>query len=277
MNNIFSFGRFGKYFVYDLRRWIRSYGLTFMLLAGVPVLLYFFHVCFCLVFGFGWNTPSLDERCVIGIIAAIILCITYPAGVYGFISKKQTGSAFVQLPVSVTEKFVSMILNVAVVLPLAFAFIYFSLDALLCLVDHSCGGTLFASFKGLMQSISTMLFTSDAPIRISLFGIYVNFVINILLFLLGAVLFRKHRILYTILSLIGIQMAISMIAGMIVTFIGPLVDVESLACSLSGIMTDPDSLSMGITLFNVAVAVINTLELLVLGAAIFFRIKTIKH
>lgn len=275
MNNIFDFKRFGHYFIYDVRRWISSYGPTFLLMALAPLILYAVVLCYSLVFGYGWNAPGFSARVSVLVIITFVMLMTYPASVYGYITDKKAGSAFLMMPVSLTEKFISMILNVLVIVPLAFALIYFSCDAVLCLVDKGCGSTLISSAKDAFSFVLSAPFTSDSPIRISMFAIYITFAINILYFLLGAIFFRKHKILYPILILVALQMCFMLLLGFLST--AGILTNNVFESFMSRYDFAPERLALLARAFNVVSSVWNCIVTVALLLAIYFRLKTIKH
>lgn len=275
MNRIFSFDRFGRYFIYDVKRWISIYGPTFILMALAPLLLYLVVLCYSLVFGYGWNTPGLSTRVAVLIVMSAFVAITYPSSVYGFVTDKKAGSGFLMLPVSVTEKFVSMLLNVLVIVPLAFSVVYFGTDALLCLCDDSCGGTLIASVSDAISAIAAAPFSSDVPVRVSTGAIYVIFVINVLYFLLGAILFKKHKILYPILILAGIQIVLSMLLGALITS-GALTE-DTFEWIVEEYATNQYAEVKLAKAFNLISAAWNVIMLVGLSAAVWYRLRTLKH
>ncbi len=276
MNRVFSFSRFGRYFKYDFRRWMTSYGLTFILTAAMPVILYLAGGLISLVWGEGWNTPGISIRVVFACLVACVFVLTYPSNVYGFVTDRKVGAMFTVLPVSVTEKFVSMLLNSIVVLPALFVLLYFSCDALICLIDPSCGGTLFASATDLLSVIVNAPWAKDAPVHISLFAVYMEFAAGVLYFLLGAVCFKKHKILYPVLILIGVQMLLSVVAVPFFTAWLPGLDDCAKNAGMK-IISDPDSLGAAITAFNVITTLGQLLLLALLGGGIYWRLRTVKH
>ena len=139
MNNTFSFNRFGKYFRYDLKRWVASFGPTLLLMSAVPVILYTFIAIYSLLFSGQWDTPGETTRIVASVITTVVMVLIYPASVYGYITDKKAGSSFLMIPASVPEKFLSMLLNTIFVVPLTFGLIYLSLDGIICAIDGSCG------------------------------------------------------------------------------------------------------------------------------------------
>ena len=98
MNNTFSFNRFGKYFRYDLKRWVASFGPTLLLMSAVPVILYTFIAIYSLLFSGQWDTPGETTRIVAGVITSAVMVLIYPASVYGYITDKKAGSSFLMIP-----------------------------------------------------------------------------------------------------------------------------------------------------------------------------------
>lgn len=89
MNNTFSFNRFGKYFRYDLKRWVASFGPTLLLMSAVPVILYTFIAIYSLLFSGQWDTPGETTRIVASVITTVVMVLIYPASVYGYITDKK--------------------------------------------------------------------------------------------------------------------------------------------------------------------------------------------
>ena len=113
------------------------------------------------------------------------------------------------LPASRFEKYLSMMLISLVLVPLAFFLTYLLSDALVCLVDGKCGGSIFSSW-----SIINNIDPSEEDIKLGGNGLW--FIVSWVLqtssiFLLGALLFKKSKVLKTILSLFVISMLLSII------------------------------------------------------------------
>lgn len=56
MNNNFNFGRFGKYFVYDLKRQWKNIGMLVLTFALSPVIFYMLYMFFAALFDGGLMT-----------------------------------------------------------------------------------------------------------------------------------------------------------------------------------------------------------------------------
>ena len=278
MNKTFSFSRFGRYFVYDCRRWAVNYGPTLLLMSAVPVILYTIILVYSLLFKQVWATPGETTRIITACIVIGILMLTYPASVYGFITDKRAGAAFLMLPVSRLEKFLSMILNTVVIVPMVFGIIYLILDAVICVVDGTCGGTLFSSVVDGIKVLATFAFDSGAPIHVSMLSVYLNSVLGCLYFLLGALLFKKHKILYPILILVGFNMLLSMLIGIVVTTgIFDEEMIESIGSFLENVIMDRSMMAWIVPMYNVMATIWDFVVVGGLMTAVYFRLKTIKH
>lgn len=274
MNKTFSLSRFGHYFIYDFRRWAVNYGPTLLLMAAMPLIQYTLILVYSLIFSQTWETPGETTRIIIACITTYLLMLTYPASVYGFVTDKRAGSAFQLIPASVFEKFLSMILNTVFVVPFIFGALYLTLDAIICLVDGTCGGTLVSCAVDGIKAIVSFAFTSDAPIKVSLLSIFMNSSLISLFFLLGALLFKKHKILYPILVIVGLNMLFSMLFGLV--FSSGLIDPEILL-KWEPCLMDPNFLNWAIPMYNILATIWDFILFGGFLTAIYFRLKTIKQ
>ena len=103
---------------------------------------------------------------------------------------------------------------------------------------------------------------------------YLGFGISILYFLLGAVLFRKHKILYPILILIGLNMLLSLVTGGLISIgIFEGFDFEKWVLSV----VNEGNIGAMASWFNVLSGLVNIVAIAGFGTAVYFRIKTLKH
>lgn len=274
MNNTFSFSRFGKFFQYDLRRWISSYGVSLLVFCIMPLVLYVLVPLFSLVFGEGWHSSDIVARGIVMGISVFLVFLTYPSKVYGFLTEKKAGSAYLMIPASTFEKFVSMMINTLLVVPALFLIVYFSLDSLLCALDPRCGEPLFSSLSELLNDFIHLGDKADNMFTINPVYLYVNFAINILYYLLGALIFKKNKVVYPILIMFGLQIVFSLLAGMLIN--AGLIDEEMIEKFAESFLTG-DNLGAWITTFNVVAAMINIIITVGFSVAIYIRLKTIKH
>lgn len=272
MNSVFSFGRFGKYFVYDLRRWMRSCGPALLLMSFMPLILYLIKTVYSAVFAGEVYAPGLTDRAIVLSIVSVIVAITYSSNVYGFVTEKRAGSAFLMLPVSRMEKFASMMVNAVIMVPAAFLLIYMATDAVICLMDPRCGSSLVTSAGVYVSDIETEFGRDNVPMHISIFSIVMSFVSSILYFLLGALLFKKHKVLFPILIDIGLQVLLYTFAGVLAINLS---DLDWHAIEMT--MKEPSVANALMLLWNTLSVIWDILLPAALSAAIWFRIKTLKH
>ena len=106
-----------------------------------------------------------------------------------------------------------------------------------------------------------------------------NSAFSTLFFLLGALIFKKHKILYPILIIVGTQMLLSMLFGAVLSL--GFINMDGLADWLEGLeysyLVNPDFLSWAIPTFNVLATIMDFVVFAAFCAAVYFRIKTIKH
>ena len=95
-----------------------------------------------------------------------------------------------------------------------------------------------------------------------------------LFFLLGALLFKKHKILYPILVIVGLNMLFSMLFGLV--FSSGLIDPEILL-KWEPCLMDPNFLNWAIPMYNILATIWDFILFGGFLTAIYFRLKTIKQ
>ncbi|MBR4978723.1 MAG: hypothetical protein IKY95_07215 [Bacteroidales bacterium] len=288
MKDIFDFKRFGKYFVSDFKGCVANYGLSLITISMLLYLIcYVVTVSFGLIMNQGWEGLGLGTRATLFVIAMITLVITMPVKCYGKITEKQSGSFFLTLPVSRLEKFVSMLLMTIVVAPVIGTALYLGLDALVCLFDKTCGNNLVSE----MQDLATIIMNipeeaameaalGEIPENVAKFikeitcpWLYVDDMIGTsLIFLLGAVFFKKGKTVKTIMACIALAIAASIIATPIMTpWTNEIFDMMD-----NG--NFDEIFNFGIFRHAALFDTLNdTLMNIALLIGIWFRIKTLKH
>ncbi len=270
MKSTFDFRRFGKYYVSDLRGVFNDNWLTVLLTALGGVIAYLFCGTIQLIADGAWGSYGVAGRLVTFLVLFAILYIIMPAKEYGYITEKRRGSFFLLIPASPFEKALSMIINVAILTPLAFLAIALAADALLCLADTGCGSTLASMiFSGnrLIDSFNCMTDCCSGLLSSgNLFWSGVMTVITTALtFLVGALYFRKSKVAKTILVLVGLTLLVILFTCFAVS-----VDDDCLC----GMMEDPD---LSLSRIKTAGYMINAFIILALCAWTYLRVKTIKH
>lgn len=273
MNGTFNIKRFGKWFVSDLKACISNYGLSFMLISMMGLIIYAGTTITGLLINGTWGGPGIIFRTITFAICMAVMILTLPPKCYGHITDKRAGATWLMIPASSFEKFLSMVTISAILLPALFTGIYLGLDTLLCTLDSTCGDTVMSIVPRMFSDIP------EVPAEVSSFiGImtnpltYIDDIIGtMLVFLLGAICFKSAKTVKTILCL----MALSTILSMIMT--------PFMSSYMQEMITNP-SISVeeifGSRLFR-NLPLIDTISdistIVIASAAIFFRIKTLKH
>ncbi len=284
MNNIFNTNRFGRYFATDLKSCIAGYGLSFMLISLMGLIIYMGTVMMGLIFNGTWEGPSLGFRLTVFAICMVVLIVTMPVKCYGKITDKKDGSDWLMLPVSRMEKFLSMVMMTIFVVPVASAGLYLGTDAILCALDSTCGNSMITS-RLLDDFLKIAVATDNDMAAFPDMAAFIRQVANPLLyiddiiggcltFLLGAVVFQKSKSVKTFIAIIVITTALGMILTPVLNGL-----FANLFTTVNG---SPETINemfkLGIFRHVALYDTINdTLVNLILLTGIYFRIKTLKH
>lgn len=220
MDNTFKISRFGKYFVYDLKRQWKNIGMLMLIFSLFPIIFYMIYMFFAAMFdgglmkifiGLEIDGPAGGTRFGVFAVMSTIFVMLFPSRAYGEITDKAKGSEWLMLPASRLEKFTSMMLISLVVIPLVYVVVYFLSDAFVCLLDKSCGDSLM-SFR-----INKEIGSSDFVIPANGLWILASTIVgNAIVFLLGGLIFKKWKVVGTVLVLFALQMVFS---GLLSAFI----------------------------------------------------------
>ncbi len=221
MDNTFNFSRFGKYFVYDLKRQWKNIGMLMLIFALFPIIFYMIYMFFAAMFdgglmkifiGLEIDGPAGGTRFGVFAVMSTIFVMLFPSRAYGEITNKAKGSEWLMLPASRLEKFTSMMLISLVVIPLVYVVVYFLSDAFVCLLDKSCGDSLM-SFR-----INKEIGSSDFVIPANGLWILASTIVgNAIVFLLGGLIFKKWKVVGTVLVLFALQMVFSGLLSVFIT------------------------------------------------------------
>lgn len=221
MDNTFKISRFGKYFVYDLKRQWKNIGMLMLIFALFPIIFYMIYMFFAAMFdgglmkifiGLEIDGPAGGTRFGVFAVMSTIFVMLFPSRAYGETTDKAKGSEWLMLPASRLEKFTSMMLISLVVIPLVYVVVYFLSDAFVCLLDKSCGDSLM-SFR-----INKEIGSSDFVIPANGLWILASTIVgNAIVFLLGGLIFKKWKVVGTVLVLFALQMVFSGLLSVFIT------------------------------------------------------------
>ena len=291
MKEILDFKRFGKYFGSDIRTCWANFGLSLLTISILlPIAIYIISTALKQIMTQHWSGPGFEIRLFIFIVAMFCIIVTMPVKCYGRITEKQYGSFWLTLPASKLEKVLSMVLISAVIIPVSSAAIFLGIDALTCWMDHTCGDSIASNFRDIASQIINFEVYESVDDSISaglenIIGqlsnpwIYIDDFIGMTLpFLLGALVFKKHKTAKTILAMIIFSTAISIAATPIMSAYGTnLMETIKIAEGVS--VSGPYFLFDTWIFRNLALldTISDSLVNLAFLTGIYFRIKTLKH
>lgn len=275
--DIFDFKRFGKYLLADFKSCISKYGTNMIILSFCCIAVWLVTKLFILLTTKSWNggetlLPAL--RSLLWFTVLFVTMLTVPSKCYGHLTDRSAGSKFLLLPASALEKTASMIINCIVIFAVVLL-LFCCTDAIICFIDPNCGTNLFQRhglvnlFTAAMKELEFDGFPTDGLY----FTFFSGYLEDLLIFLLGALIFKKNKVAKTL----GVILLISTAFSMIMT---PL----SISLVENVNMNDTEMLAMLKDklgwLFNNMIPISNVLNSIVnvgLMVAIYFRVKTIKH
>lgn len=269
MNNVFSAKRFGKYFSYDLKHCIDTFGLSLLIVGLMPMITFFFANVISFIVSGGWIPDNTVNRIVAALIAVVIACVMFPIKAYGDITDKKAGSNFIMVPASTFEKWLSSSLMTLVIVPLALLVLLLGVDFVLGLLlpQHYGEALLLQEWFRPIICIPASLTELSADITVNVGLIFwVSWATSVLCFLLGAVYFKKSKIAKTILAIMIISMLFSILAAPFASMVPGLVERIELG--------DAEKVMRG---FWNAVWIIDGAEIVAFLAIYYFRLRTIKH
>jgi hypothetical protein len=287
-NDVLNMNRFGRYLVTDIRNAVSRYGISLLVMATISVTGYLLAGFFTMIVGNGWHSLGLAGRFMMMAITTLVLTLSAPSKIYGFITDKKEGSSFLMIPASSLEKTISMILVCCVILPLVFFAVYMSLDQIICLIDNRCGDSLIVAinngremmldaFQKLSRETENIIpdYSSFSSPWIYMDDLAQGF----LLFLLGALIFKSSKSAKTVGCLILFSIALSMILSPIIMHGA----VERFKEAIENNMTPEELIdsfpfiSWAISHAALADFISDTIVNIGLAIAIYFRVRKIKH
>lgn len=268
--NTFNFERFGKVVMYDLRKACQNYGYSFLILVMMPAIMCLMYFIMTKVMGAGFTLPGPWARVILLTFTMVALIVSFPAKVYGGLTDKRFGSDFLMLPASTGEKFVSMVLVTAVITPVLFFLGFLAVDALLVLLGLFDGGTL-------VSFISRSPMMENEYVTINLWNAgYFSLALNMLVFLLGAIYFRRGKTALTILCLFGIGLVFSLLLSIAVPLIFDGSWFENFLENGIEAWVERNIDHVGLYV-NIVVNLVRFVEFAIVGSLIYVRLRTLKH
>lgn len=269
MNNQFFNGqRFWSYFKYDLIQLWRNHMKAAVGIGLAGLIAYIGTVTFNLIFDGIWSGPGLAARFSIFFIAFTVLEL-YQTRTYGYLTDKKQGSAWLMIPASTFEKWLSMILVTIIVLPAVFLVVSLLVDGFLSLVDPTIGSSMLASLDHGMQELGGSLveinneYATSWSMGAFLPVLFVGMCVNFLFFLLCGLIFKKNKIMW---------------AFVIIFVLSTLLSILSISFDLNLDMAeDFAGAEQQIRHFLNMTTCVSALIAAGLAGGIYYRLKTLKH
>ena len=222
MNNTFSFNRFKNLLLNDGKMYFRNFGTTLIVFCCLNAIFWIVNLLF------GTETNSVTRFAFLCVWTALAMMFV-PEKVYGKANRSREGVSFAMMPTSSLEKFLSMFLYCAVLTPIVAFFGGYLVDTLLSLFPF--GGfekpIHLYSFNDLFHVMNNSEgvvqggdndFPFDTVFSIGM--LRTSLCINVFqwaaIFMLGNMLFKKHKAGKTFGCYLGIGYVLSTILGGII-------------------------------------------------------------
>lgn len=284
MNNTFNFNRFCKVVSLNVKRYVDQFGLTFLILCAMPIVLWL------LTLVFDFMMPCI-ARFGVAYVAVFLSAILVPAKAFGHINLQREGVSFAMLPASSLEKFLSIAI-LCILTPILVMACSYVVDSLLVLLpfggfnDFISGGfmkTMEDFLNGLMAGTDALdeanaiakmnvLEMFDGLASSEEFYLFVSMFFTVGLFLLGNSLFKTHKTAKTFVVMLGVSYAVSMIMQTILLSGGYMTKLQNIAGEMDFSMFS----SLMRTVF-VSQEIIYALIAVGLFVGTFFKVKNQKY
>jgi len=222
MNNTFSFNRFKNLLLNDGKMYLRKFGTSLIVCCCLNAIFWIINLLF------GTETNSMSRFGFLCVWTALAMMMV-PEKVYGKANLSREGVGFAMMPTSSLEKFISMFLYCAILTPLIVFFCGYLVDTLLSLFPF--GGfekpihlyslneliKLMNDSEGVVQTGGEPGFPVEAvfPVGLIRTGIIFGIIQWAAIFMLGNMIFKKHKTGKTFACYLGIGYLISMIMGLV--------------------------------------------------------------
>ena len=218
MNNKFDWNRFCKVVNKDFHNLWPMFGTTMIVLAALPFAVWLFMV----VINSDVSMPS-DFRLLMIEGLAMIAAVMAPSRMYRTWNLRNEGIYYAMLPASKLEKFCSALLFSLIVCPLAVYLGGMVLDTFLAALpfgpwqDWLWQGEMGFPFTLDMSSFSELATSEeDAEIFAHFGGLWliscwIGYISSVLMFMFTSTLFKRHKVLQTILWIYVIEFVLSIV------------------------------------------------------------------
>ena len=221
MNNTFAFNRFKNLLLKDGKMYIRNFGTGLIVFCCLNAIFWIFN----LLFGSETMPPvRFGMLCVWTALAMMLV----PSKVYGNANLSREGVGFAMMPASSLEKFVSMFFYCAIVTPVIVFFGGYLVDAFLSIFPfggfdgpirlYSMNEIIqrFNDTEGAVRAAEMDLPIEKVfPIGVMRTSLYFGIIQWAAIFMLGNMLFKKHKAGKTFACYLGIGYLLSTLMGLV--------------------------------------------------------------
>lgn len=264
MSNIFDIHRFWRYLKWEVSGIKDKYLFSILILGAFPIVMFTLNGLLGIIFTGTWKVP--EELGVNSIwIAITIFILTFPAKTYGKITEKRYGSEWLMIPASPLEKTLSITVFTCVIAPVFLIAMLLVCDIALGSIFPSTYGTplLFREIHINPEAIGL-----DSDFRFNAGAlIYTGICCNILMFVLGSLCFKRSKAAKTLL--------VDFIVGLFI--IAPIAIKFFNEGGLIGQIENAGDTFLIVERMKTLLWTWTGVEFLALVAAIYYRIRTIKH
>lgn len=265
MSNIFSASRFGKYFIYDLKKAYNNFGFGALLTIVTPIIAFVVCQIFYVIFEGHFPTDAVAMK-VTRFILLMFYCINIlmiaPAKIYGSVTDKRFGSSFILIPASTFEKWLSMFLIAIIIVPVVTFLLFVGVDSLMCVIFPVTYGENVMYY---INQVLTTLAEANPPLPFNIFPLMViGSFSGVLVYLLGGLIFKKNKVSKTILASFAIGMVLSMFLPLFIKF------------SNFDLSVYHDNYKLATQLLSISY-ILYAIELTALLFGTYYRLKTIQH
>ena len=271
-SEVFNASRFGAYFKYDFTQLWRNHVKAAVGIGLMGLIFYVFFVILHMIFHLGeWQAPGLTSRIIVFGIACLALQL-YQTRTYGYLTDKRKGAAWLTVPASSFEKWLSMMLLTLLVVPFIFLVAYFLTDSILAFADSTMDTSIVGSLSGGVQKLQDKIIGINQDYMTSwslgpIVGLAIALLcVNTLYFLLCGICFRKNKLLMAFAIVFGLALVTVIILQLI-----PSSDLDFAGYE------DPAEGERHLRALFYTITVGSWALAAGLAAAIYFRIRTLKH
>lgn len=274
MSNVFNIKRAGNFFVYDLKTAKNNFLMSLIICGLMPAICFAFATLFSLLINQSLAEVAAPLQFLSFFVGTLIAIVNFPVKQYGPLTDKKYGSDWLMLPASAFEKWLSMILMAFIVFPVCLFGLMFFTDWMLSVVfpAHYPHAIISSGFLSIISGIG-----ADASEIEELFPhfnwgfeIFLSFGSSVLFFVLGAVFFKRSKFAKSLLVLFALSTLFSFVS--MAVFGTTSFNEETILR-----IVDEDGLQDFMSRFIKVCRIINLAWIVLLGAGLYFRIKTLKH